>query len=167
MPLYQNRGYGNRMVIAKRMRRRRREVGGIGCICEAEKESVVHGLSQRAETVPEWLEVFKDIFGSRNLWVRFFVAIYPAEYRITVQCLHDTQVKYTMDEKCLKAQKFLSPQRKDENCLGNLVDHPSFSLTLTKLFATVSTSSSTNLLAFLFKKKIQDFHLNTLFHLLS
>ena len=103
-----------------------------------------------------------EIYGSV-----FFFAIYPAEYRITVQCLHDTQVKYTMDEKCLKAQNFLSPQRKDKNCLGNLVDHPSFSLTLTKLFATGSTSSSTNLLAFLCKKKIQDFHLNTLFHLLS
>ena len=53
------------MVIAKRMRRRRREVGGIGCICEAEKESVVHGLSQRAETVPEWLEVVKDILEAK------------------------------------------------------------------------------------------------------
>ena len=67
--LYIKIGVMNRMVIAKRMRRRRREVGGIGCICEAEKESVVHGLSQRAETVPEWLEVVKDIFGSRNLSV--------------------------------------------------------------------------------------------------
>ena len=61
------------MVITRRMRRRRREVGGIGCICEAEKESVVHGLRQRAETVPEWLEVVKDIFGGRNLLVRFLL----------------------------------------------------------------------------------------------
>ena len=108
------------MVIAKRMRRRRREVGGIGCICEAEKESVVHGLSQRAETVPEWLEVFKDIFGGRKLWVRFFVAIYPAEYRITVQCLHDTQVKYTMDEKCLKAQNSYHHKEKTKIVLATL-----------------------------------------------
>ena len=55
------------MVIARRMRRRRREEGGIGCICEAEKESVVHGLCQRAETVPEWLQVVKDVFGGRDL----------------------------------------------------------------------------------------------------
>ena len=46
---------------------------GIGCICEAEKESVVHGLCQRAETVPEWLEVVKDIFGGRNLWFHFLL----------------------------------------------------------------------------------------------
>ena len=91
----------NRMVITRRMRRRRREVGGIGCICEAEKESVVHGLCQRAETVPEWLEVVKDIFGGRNLWVLFCCYLpCAAEYRITVQCLQDTQVMYTMDEKC-------------------------------------------------------------------
>ena len=31
----------------------------------------------------------------------FFAAIHPAEYRITVQCLQDTQAMYTIDEKCL------------------------------------------------------------------
>ena len=61
----------------------------------------MHGLRQRAETVPEWLQVVKDVFGGRNLWSVFFVAIYSAKYRITVQCLQDTQVMYTIDEKCL------------------------------------------------------------------
>ena len=35
LPLYQNRGYGNRMVIAKRMRRRRREAREGGLVVSA------------------------------------------------------------------------------------------------------------------------------------